>query len=159
MVLEAVMGSIELAETSARGHLIGISIRLTTLLSIAPCLGCRPGREAPPSHDLHSHYYQKVRTDLTALDDCLLLYAEKHGGAFPDALEELVHVDGSLQDYHLVGGLPKDSWGRPYHYTPPDQARFRPNLVTYGRDGVPGGDGDDRDIDSTMVRAMGRSSR
>src|SRR5271169_1053121 len=46
---------------------------------------------------------------------------------------------------YLKKGLPNDPWGRPYHYASPgSHGEF--DIVSYGRDGNPGGDGEDKDI-------------
>jgi general secretion pathway protein G len=50
---------------------------------------------------------------------------------------------------YLKKPVPLDPWGRPYMYTGPSPAN--PNgydLVTYGRDGKPGGEGEDGDVHS-----------
>ena len=48
---------------------------------------------------------------------------------------------------YLAKAVPADPWGRPYAYTSPGQhGDF--DLVSYGRDGQPGGDGDNADITS-----------
>ena len=57
---------------------------------------------------------------------------------------------------YMRRGVPADPWGRPYIYRSPGTAN--PNsydLLTYGRDGVAGGTGEDADItswDTTTVR-------
>ena len=46
---------------------------------------------------------------------------------------------------YLKKSLPSDPWGRPYVYrTPGQKAEFE--LLSYGRDGKPGGNGEDADI-------------
>ena len=40
--------------------------------------------------------------------------------------------------------LPRDPWGNEYEYRPPEGVETYV-IVCYGADGVPGGDGDDRD--------------
>ena len=41
--------------------------------------------------------------------------------------------------------IPLDPWGRPYHYkSPGDHGEY--DLFSYGRDGIPGGKGEDADI-------------
>jgi general secretion pathway protein G len=50
---------------------------------------------------------------------------------------------------YLRKPVPRDPWGRPYEYASPGTAN--PNgydLVSLGRDGQPGGDGEDADIHS-----------
>lgn len=46
---------------------------------------------------------------------------------------------------YLKKAVPLDPWGRPYVYRAPGQNREF-ELVSYGRDGRPGGSGDDADI-------------
>jgi general secretion pathway protein G len=48
---------------------------------------------------------------------------------------------------YLAKAVPADPWGRPYAYTSPGQhGDF--DLLSYGRDGQPGGDGDNADVTS-----------
>jgi general secretion pathway protein G len=45
--------------------------------------------------------------------------------------------------------IPLDSWGRAYVYRcPPLEARTGYDLLTYGKDGQPGGEGEDADVTS-----------
>jgi general secretion pathway protein G len=46
---------------------------------------------------------------------------------------------------YLKKGLPNDPWGRPYIYTCPG-THGEYDIVSYGRDGQPGGEGEDRDV-------------
>lgn len=46
---------------------------------------------------------------------------------------------------YLKKGLPNDPWGKPYHYVLPG-TRGEYDLISYGRDGSPGGEGEDKDI-------------
>ncbi|MDA8327241.1 MAG: type II secretion system major pseudopilin GspG [Nitrospiraceae bacterium] len=46
---------------------------------------------------------------------------------------------------YLKKGLPKDPWGRPYMYQCPGQ-HGEYDLFSYGKDGAPGGDGEDKDV-------------
>ncbi len=49
--------------------------------------------------------------------------------------------DGS----YLKKGLPNDPWGKPYVYQcPGNHGEY--DLFSYGRDGAPGGEGEDKDI-------------
>lgn len=49
--------------------------------------------------------------------------------------------DGS----YLKKGLPADPWGKPYVYQCPG-SHGEYDLYSYGRDGAPGGEGEDKDI-------------
>ena len=44
--------------------------------------------------------------------------------------------------------VPKDPWDRPYYYRSPGEGGRPYDLYSYGADGAPGGDGDNRDITS-----------
>jgi general secretion pathway protein G len=48
---------------------------------------------------------------------------------------------------YLKKGLPNDPWGRPYIYSSPGTHNDDEyDIVSYGRDGSPGGEGEDKDI-------------
>lgn len=46
---------------------------------------------------------------------------------------------------YLSKGLPNDPWGKPYLYQSPG-THGEYDLFSYGRDGNPGGDGEDKDV-------------
>lgn len=46
---------------------------------------------------------------------------------------------------YLKKNVPPDPWGRPYHYLHPGE-HGEYDLFTYGKDGQPGGSGEDADI-------------
>ena len=48
---------------------------------------------------------------------------------------------------YLKKGLPADPWDRPYQYQSPG-THGEYDLLSYGRDGQPGGDGEDKDVTS-----------
>jgi general secretion pathway protein G len=48
---------------------------------------------------------------------------------------------------YLKKGLPNDPWGKPYIYQCPGQ-HGEYDLFSYGRDGNPGGEGEDKDVNS-----------
>jgi general secretion pathway protein G len=47
---------------------------------------------------------------------------------------------------YLKKGVPPDPWGRPYLYRSPGEGGRPYDLLSYGADGGPGGDGDNRDV-------------
>jgi general secretion pathway protein G len=47
---------------------------------------------------------------------------------------------------YLSREVPLDPWGRPYLYRSPGAAGGDFDLISYGKDGLPGGDGDAADI-------------
>ena len=74
-------------------------------------------------------------------------------GRYPtteEGLEALMRKPGGLERWdgpYLKKEVPADPWGRAYLYTSPGQ-RGPYDLFSYGADGSPGGDGDNRDITS-----------
>jgi general secretion pathway protein G len=53
--------------------------------------------------------------------------------------------EASWNGPYLKKAVPNDPWGRPYVYRNPGQ-KGDFDLVSYGRDGRPGGNGEDADI-------------
>jgi general secretion pathway protein G len=47
---------------------------------------------------------------------------------------------------YLPQDIPLDPWGRPYVFRYPTGQRATPEISSWGRDGKPGGDGEDADI-------------
>ncbi|NUP95670.1 MAG: type II secretion system major pseudopilin GspG [Planctomycetaceae bacterium] len=95
---------------------------------------------------------KKAEMDIGALDSALDTYAIENGGRYPESLEILVTPDENnrtfLKNYKTV---PNDPWGNPYIYEPP-QGGADAKIISYGKDGQPGGEGDDADIDSVSMR-------
>jgi general secretion pathway protein G len=74
-------------------------------------------------------------------------------GRYPtseEGLQALRQKPGGLDRWdgpYLKKDLPLDPWGKPYNYkSPGDHGPY--DVTSYGADGVPGGDGDNRDITS-----------
>ncbi len=74
-------------------------------------------------------------------------------GRYPtsqEGLEALRTQPGGVERWdgpYLKKDVPVDPWGKPYVYkSPGDHGPF--DIVSYGADGSPGGDGDNRDITS-----------
>jgi general secretion pathway protein G len=81
----------------------------------------------------------KAQSDLRAIENALNMYRlDNHSYPTTDqGLEALV-------DKYLPR-LPMDPWNRPYQYLSPG-VRGQFDLYTLGRDGQPGGEGEDADI-------------
>ena len=83
----------------------------------------------------------KTTLDIQTLDDCLQLYVRRTGH-FPDAADG---VRSLVETCELSAAFLRDGWDRPYHYA---LIEGRPVITSYGRDGVPHGEGPDADISS-----------
>lgn len=66
--------------------------------------------------------------------------------SFPDNLEQL--INNPERSFLDAREIPNDPWGNPYVYIV-EGSNFR--IISYGADGVEGGQGDDADIDSTNL--------
>jgi general secretion pathway protein G len=74
-------------------------------------------------------------------------------GRYPtseEGLQALRQKPGGLERWdgpYLKKDIPLDPWGKSYNYkSPGDHGPY--DIISYGADGVPGGDGDNRDITS-----------
>ncbi len=98
----------------------------------------------------------KAEIDISAISSAIDAYAVEKGGRYPDSLERLVTPDESnnvfLKGYTHV---PLDPWKNPYVYEPPADGRgYR--VYSLGKDGQPGGWGQNADIESADVSRTAR---
>ncbi|NUP97662.1 MAG: type II secretion system protein GspG [Planctomycetaceae bacterium] len=96
--------------------------------------------------------HKKADIDIQSLMSAVETYAVNNGGAYPESLEALVVPDANGETY-LKGlrQIPLDPWGNAYVYFAPT-AGSEPRIVSYGKDGKPGGEGSDADIDSALMK-------
>jgi general secretion pathway protein G len=100
----------------------------------------------------------RAQSDIRAIETALDLY-RLDNYKYPttdQGLEALVKKppDPSLTNYREGGYLkavPKDPWGNPYHYESPGPNGEPYLIISYGRDGKPGGTGYDADISSNTL--------
>jgi general secretion pathway protein G len=88
-----------------------------------------------------------AKSDINAINNAVREYAINNGGRFPDSLEELLD-DGMGNSYFTKKGIPKDPWDMEYQYdapSSPGEEDYR--IYTLGFDGIPGGDGKNKDLD------------
>ena len=90
----------------------------------------------------------KARADISQLENGLTEYAVHNGNQYPDSLEVLVMPDENGFTYLKQRSIPADPWNNPYVYEAPSAGQQRPRIVSYGKDGAPGGEGYDRDLDN-----------
>jgi general secretion pathway protein G len=113
---------------------------LLELLVVIVIIGLLAGYVAPRYFSqVGKSEIQVARAQIDALDKALDQYRlDKR--RYPTAEEGL----GALQPY-LKKTLPNDPWDRPYVYRTPG-AKSEYEIFSYGRDGKPGGSGEDADI-------------
>jgi len=99
-----------------------------------------------------------AKSDIEAIGLALDAYA-LHGGSYPTTGQGLAALvtapSGSTtattgwRGPYLRKGIPMDPWGHQYAYTSPGIANPASyDLVSFGRDGRPGGQGEDADLTS-----------
>jgi general secretion pathway protein G len=91
-----------------------------------------------------------VKSDIMNLESAVESYTLDNGGKFPDSLEALLQPDDSGHAYLKTEKVPIDPWKNEYVYEPPSGTQ-KMIIRSFGRDGLPGGEGEDRDIDNIMI--------
>jgi len=94
----------------------------------------------------------KARADIVQIAKAVEDYVINNNGRFPDSLEALVQEDERGESYLQQTQIPKDPWGNEYGYESPPSGSRKFRVFSYGKDGTPGGEGDDADIDNIMIR-------
>jgi general secretion pathway protein G len=103
---------------------------------------------------------KKAEVDIAAIESALKEYSIRNGGKYPDSLEVLVTPDFPNGRIYLEGTcVPKDPWGHEYIYEPPGPGQPKPIVRSYGKDGQPGGEGDDADFDNISIRESSAPQR
>jgi general secretion pathway protein G len=95
----------------------------------------------------------RAQTDIRAIQKALDLFYSDNS-KYPtteQGLEALVKKppDPTISNYRAggyLGALPNDPWGHPYQYQCPGTDGRNYDIISYGRDGKPGGVGFDADI-------------
>jgi general secretion pathway protein G len=98
----------------------------------------------------------KAKADIIAIDSALKEYAIMNGGKYPDSLAVLVVPDANGRKFLESKALPRDPWGHEYLYDPPSAQHPEPRVYSYGKDGKPGGEGEDADIDNASLKDAGK---
>jgi general secretion pathway protein G len=93
-----------------------------------------------------------AKSDITQIEGAVDSYALENGGKLPESLEVLIQPDENGKTYlKNYTSVPRDPWKNEYVLVPPDgQGDYM--IVSYGKDGIPGGEGDDADITSRSIR-------
>ena len=126
---------------------------LVTVNPVAAALGADADQVTSPTFTLVHEYKGKktrlIHLDLYRLDNFKYPTTEQ-------GLQALVKQpnDSTLTNYAAAGylkSLPKDPWGNVYQYASPGSDGRDYEIITYGRDGKPGGEGYDADISTATL--------
>ena len=117
----------------------GLTVRIDDIGRCAAAIEQSFGRRAQRA---------QIEADIVALCAAVDMYTIQNGGRAPESLEVLVTPDENGRTF-LNGNraVPLDPWKRAYRYEPPT-ANTDYRVYTLGRDGKPGGDGEDIDVDN-----------
>ena len=98
----------------------------------------------------------KAKMEINALKTAVTLYAADNGGAVPTPKQglEILLVSTPTQPggYLDTPTVPLDPWGNPYVYLVPGSRGELFEIISYGADGEPGGDGFNADISSSNLK-------
>ena len=92
-----------------------------------------------------------AKSDISNMGTALDAF-EVDNGYYPKGktgLQDLVQQPRDAQSWkgpYIKDAIPNDPWGRPYIYKFPGKVPGKPEIVSYGADGAPGGTGDNADI-------------
>ena len=126
---------------------------LLELLVVIVIIGLLAGYVAPRYFSqVGRSEIQVARAQIESLEKALDQYRldMRRYPSAEEGLEALVAKPPSAQAWsgpYLKKAVPNDPWGHPYVYRSPGQ-KSEFELFSYGRDGKPGGSGDDADIGS-----------
>ena len=94
----------------------------------------------------------KAKADITAIASAVDQYTIQNNGRLPESLEALVTPDSNGFTFLDRESVPLDPWGNPYVFEPPTAGSHKYRVISYGRDGVPGGEADDADLDNIRIK-------
>jgi general secretion pathway protein G len=98
-------------------------------------------------HDRRLNPAAETAIGIITLRGTLDEYSHQHGGHYPTELGVLFAPDEHGNSY-LEGKVPpQDGWHRDYQFDPPSREHPEGRVWSFGKDGEPGGEGDDADID------------
>jgi len=98
-----------------------------------------------------------ARANIATIVQSLNEYMINNSGKYPDSLEPLVTPDANGHCYleGFNGKIPKDPWKNEFQYEPPQPGHPLPRVFSLGKDGAPGGEGENADIDSDHLKDEG----
>ncbi len=137
-----------------RFRIIGLSFLIIGIIAFITILSC-----PPPPGGFQKGKSRIAEIQIKEFDEGLQRFRYDIG-RYPttaEGLNALLHNPGlaSWRGPYIVGrekpGIPSDPWGRPFIYACPGEHEAY-DLLSYGRDGVPGGEGEDTDIKTAAPR-------
>ncbi|MHC4660271.1 MAG: type II secretion system protein GspG [Planctomycetota bacterium] len=107
-----------------------------------------PGKPRDNSEAFYRAAVNRIEFDFAELHAAIAVY-KLHMGKYPDRLANLVIEPDDIQSWkgpYLIIAA-KDPWGNPYDYgIVSGNENFKYVLISYGEDGRPGGEDNEKDI-------------
>ncbi len=131
--------TLEMQKTQKRRRQRGMTlIEIMVVITIIGLITAAVGVAVIPK--LGEAKVDRARMDIAAVQNAMKLYYTKKG-QYPDTGAGLK----ALVDTNNLEKVPMDPWDREYIYL---NEGGKPVIMTYGRDGSPGGEGEDQDVSS-----------
>ena len=92
-----------------------------------------------------------VKANITTICQSIDNFVVLNNGMHPESLEQLVTPDENGETILKGRKVPADPWGAEFLYDPPMSGTRGYKVYTYGKDGVPGGEGEDMDITNWLI--------
>jgi general secretion pathway protein G len=99
--------------------------------------------------------HELAKTSLGIIIQQIELYNVEHNGFPTNDIGLRALTDGQATPavtYYVTKDKLLDPWGREFQYVTPGPNSHPFEVVTYGADGQPGGEGEDADVSSTNLR-------
>ena len=93
-----------------------------------------------------------AKTDLVTISDAITTFRIRNANRLPDTLDQLIEKDSDGNRYLDMDEL-VDPWGNEYVYEPDFDGSGEFRVISYGKDGQPGGEGENTDIDNRMAKS------
>ena len=92
-----------------------------------------------------------VKANITTICQAVDNFVVLNNGRHPESLEQLVTPDENGETILKGRKVPQDPWGAAFLYDPPMSGTRGYKVYSLGKDGIPGGEGEDMDITNWMI--------
>jgi len=92
-----------------------------------------------------------VKANITTICQSIDNFVVLNNGRHPESLEQLVTPDENGETFLKGRKVPADPWGAEFLYDPPMSGTRGYKVYSLGKDGVPGGEGEDMDITNWLI--------
>ena len=94
---------------------------------------------------------QAAETTIQEFVKNINIWAHFNKDQYPDSLEVLAEEIPGGGEAVYPDGIPLDPWGNEYEYFYPGTHGNKFDIISYGADGQPGGEGEDADVNSWEI--------